>query len=68
MTDEWTSACGTSSCIQVTRIRPDVVLIRSASTLPGMGVDATADEWWQFLDAVKAGAFDDVMPRPDGGS
>jgi hypothetical protein len=59
----WTRACGTNACIEVRRAtgrREDMVAIRAAATDT---IFATAEEWWQFLDDVKAGAFNDVIPR-----
>jgi hypothetical protein len=64
VTTTWTGRCGSSSCIEVAPAPDGGVLIRSASTLPGEEVHATAAEWWQHLDAVKTGALDDVVPRP----
>jgi hypothetical protein len=62
---EWTSPCGTNACIEV-RARPGHGLgpgveIRSGSSQ--VVLFATDAEWWQFLDGVKAGALDDVIPR-----
>lgn len=61
----WVSACGNSTCIEV--------MPAPKGCLPGVWVraggnddhilSASAEEWWQFLDGVKAGAFDDVIPR-----
>jgi hypothetical protein len=65
MVTAWTKACANSTCIEVTHDEawPGGILIRSASTVRHREVRATAEEWWQFLDGVKAGAFDHVIPR-----
>lgn len=60
----WTKACGSSSYIEVTEVIGLVRIRTAASKAFGTDVIATDDEWWQFLDGVKAGAFDHVVPRP----
>lgn len=61
----WIKACGSGTCIEVSAsVASDTVLIRCLPTSPDKAIRATYEEWWQFLDGVKAGAFDDVIPRP----
>lgn len=60
----WVSRCSTGHCIEVAQAGDlPAVWIRTTAPTPSFQVVATAEEWWQFLDGVKAGKFDDVLPR-----
>ena len=58
----WRSPCGNGACVEVAA-DGDTVLIRDSKNPAQAPLRFTPDEWWQFRDAMAAGAFDDVIAR-----
>lgn len=50
----WLKACGTSACLEVAHDFDGSAYLRNTN-VPGVVVEATADEWRAFLEAVHRG-------------
>ena len=63
MTAGWVTACANGSCIQARAANGDVE-IRVTSIVNGPNsLLATEGEWLRFVQGVKAGRFDGVVPQ-----
>lgn len=52
----WTRACGSSACLEVAHPEPGRVLLRN-STKPDVVIEASTEEWREFLDGVFNGGI-----------
>lgn len=58
------SACnGASACVRVRYTVEGLVELRSGTDDDGHSIFYTKEEWLAFIEGVKAGDFDDVIPQ-----
>lgn len=56
-----------SDCVEVARAPADMIAVRDSKDRDGPVLRYTAAEWDAFLDGVKRGEFDDLLPGAPAG-